>query len=95
VYNHFENISVLSTKTGLLRTLRDYYTLNKEAKEANYTVEDTLPMAYIITSNPLDFEFVQFKKKFAQIERGFVYSEKLPGKQYDQNFWLLKPANMN
>lgn len=65
VYNHFENISVLSTKTGLLHTLREYYCFNREAKDANYSVEDTLPAAYIITSNPTDLEFKAFKKKFS------------------------------
>lgn len=65
LYNHFENISILSTKTGLLRTLRDYYSNHcKEAIEAKYRVQDTLPMAFIITSNPCDQEFNEFKKKF-------------------------------
>jgi len=64
MFNHFENISVLSTKTGLLLTLRDYYSSNKKALEANYKVQDTLPMAYIINSNPETYEFKEFKKKF-------------------------------
>ena len=38
VYNHFENIGVLSTKTGLLKTLRAYYGSNKEALECDYGV---------------------------------------------------------
>ena len=38
LYNHFDNIGVLSTKTGLLKTLRDYYALNKQAVDANYKV---------------------------------------------------------
>ncbi|CDW75515.1 tubulin-tyrosine ligase family protein [Stylonychia lemnae] len=95
MYNHYENISVLSTKAGLLKTLRDYYSLNKQAVDCNYRVHDTLPQAYIITSNPNDYEFFEFKKKFANIEKGYVYNEKLTPKQYDQNFWLLKPTNMN
>lgn len=95
VYNHFECISVLSTKTGLLKTLKEYYMFNKEAKEANYTVEDTLPSAYLINSSTVDAEFSFFKMKFAQIERGFAHNEKMPCKQYTSNFWLLKPANMN
>lgn len=95
VYNHYENISALSTKTGLLKTLRDYYVCNKEAVECGYRVEDTLPMAYMITSNPEDLEFKEFRKKFANIERGYIQNEKLPAKHFEQNFWLLKPANMN
>lgn len=58
IYNHFEHISILSTKTGLLKTLREYYNVNcKEAIEAKYKVQDTLPLAYIITSNAADLEF--------------------------------------
>lgn len=57
VYNHFENISVLSSKTGLIKTLRDFYSTNKDAKFAHYKMEDTLPMAYIITPNPTESEF--------------------------------------
>lgn len=82
VYNHFENISVLSSKTGLLKTLRDFYSTNKEAKLVQYKVEDTLPMAYIITSNPTETEFMIFKKKFNQIERGVLSSTTLPPKHF-------------
>ena len=95
IYNHYENISVLSTKTGLLKSLRDYYSLNKQAIDSNYRVHDTHPQAYIITSNPNDYEFQEFKKKFLNIERGYIQNEKLTPKQYELNFWLLKPANMN
>jgi hypothetical protein len=39
VYNHFEHISILSTKTGLLKTLREYYhVVCKEAIDAKYKV---------------------------------------------------------
>jgi hypothetical protein len=58
IYNHFEHISILSTKTGLLKTLREYYNNTcKEAIDAKYKVQDTLPLAYIITSNAADLEF--------------------------------------
>ena len=77
IYNHFENISVLSSKTGLLKTLRDYYSTNKDAKMIGYKVDDTLPMAFIITSNPTETEFLSFKKKFQQIERGVVTNNTL------------------
>ena len=97
VYNHFENISVLSTKTGLLKTLKEYYILNKQAQECNYSVEDTLPLAYCITPNFSDPEFIQFKKKYTNIERSILnqaqLKSKLPEKQYTNNIWLLKPAN--
>jgi hypothetical protein len=96
VYNHFENISLLSTKTGLLKSLREYYSvLCKEAIDCKYTVNHTLPLAYIITSYTGDLEFNDFKKKFRQIERGVTLSEKMPSKHMQQNYWLLKPSNMN
>lgn len=95
VYNHFENIHIISTKTGLLETLREYYNTCKEAIEAKYKVQDTLPMAYIITSIPGDHEFNEFKKKFKQIDRGYYLNERMGPKHMQQNFWLLKPSNLN
>jgi hypothetical protein len=39
IYNHFENIHIISTKTGLLETLKDYYhNTCREAIEAKYRV---------------------------------------------------------
>jgi hypothetical protein len=52
-------------------------------------------MAYIITSHPADHEYADFKKKFKQIGRGYYTNERLPAKHLQQNFWLLKPSNMN
>lgn len=96
VYNHFENISVLSTKTGLLKSLRDYYSTCKEALDVKYSVHDTLPLAFIITSNPADLEFKEFKKKYKQIERGYTMNDRsMPSKHLALNYWLLKPSNMN
>jgi len=76
--------------------LRDYYTnVCKEAIDCKYSVQDTLPMAYIITSDPRDLEFGEFKKKMKKFDRGLILNEKMPPKHIQQNFWLLKPANMN
>ena len=80
VYNHYENISVISSKTGLLKSLRDYYSLNKAALDQGYNVYDTIPLAYIISSSPSDPEFHQFKKKFNNIERGYVHNERFTPK---------------
>lgn len=36
IYNHFEVLKGLVTKTGLIKTLKHYYYLNKHARVANY-----------------------------------------------------------
>jgi tubulin--tyrosine ligase len=52
-------------------------------------------MAYMITSLPNDPEFLEFKKKFKQIDRGYYHNERMAPKHLQQNFWLLKPSNLN
>lgn len=47
VFNHFEFINCISTKTGLVETLTKYYESNTEAKSIGYTVFDTTPTTFI------------------------------------------------
>lgn len=48
IYNHFEYLKGLCTKSGLIRSLTEYYDLNREARAAKYTVFDTTPTTFLI-----------------------------------------------
>lgn len=48
VYNHFENISCLSTKPGLIRTLSEYYTKTDMFRKAGYNIQHSMAMSFII-----------------------------------------------
>ena len=48
IFNHFESIRWISTKTGLIRTLKKYYDYNKDAIDAKYTVFHTTPTTFLV-----------------------------------------------
>ena len=49
IFNHFECLKGICTKSGLIRSLRCYYDFNKEAKAAHYTTFDTTPTTFLIS----------------------------------------------
>ena len=93
--NHLENMRGLTTKTGLIQSLRRYYDLNKSAIASNYGVFDTTPTTYIIIAGSEDSNYFSFMKRFKQLLRHQNCSEKMPIKHCQQNLWLVKPANLN
>lgn len=48
LFNHFEVINGICTKTNLVRSLRNYYENNEKAKEAQYTLFDSTPTTYVM-----------------------------------------------
>ena len=48
LFNHFEVIRGITTKTNLVKSLKAYYETNEAARQANYSVFDTHPTAYVI-----------------------------------------------
>ena len=50
-YCHFENINVLTTKPGLIKTLKYYYERNDEFKKAGYTIDHSMAMSFVIPAN--------------------------------------------
>ena len=54
IYNHFECLRGICTKSGLIRSLRHYYDLNKEAVAAKYNVFDTTPTTYLVNMTKED-----------------------------------------
>ena len=48
VYNHFEVLKSIGSKSGLIRSLTQYYYTNSMAKLHNYTVFDTTPTTFLV-----------------------------------------------
>lgn len=95
IHNHLENNREITTKTGLIRSLRNFYQNNEMAIKAAYQVHDTIPTSYIITAQVEDEEYRQLVNRFNEIQNGFGTKEKLPAKHCEKNMWLLKPAALN
>ncbi len=51
IFNHFEIIRGLVTKTGLIRSLKTYYKSNNSAKIAGYSVFDSTPTTFLVSGN--------------------------------------------
>ena len=49
IFNHFENLRGMCTKSGLVKSLKDYYKSNREAISANYSAFDTTPTSFLIS----------------------------------------------
>ena len=95
IHNHLENNREITTKTGLIRSLRNFYSSNESAIKAAYQVHDTIPTSFIITAQVEDEEYRQLVNRFNEIQNGFSVKEKLPAKHCEKNMWLLKPAALN
>ena len=97
VTNHLENNREITTKTGLIRSLKSYYKDHNGAIENGYQVFDTTPTTFIVSSNLDTYEYHLFCKRYADLKKSFgdSYKEKCPSKHCKQNMWMVKPANEN
>jgi len=95
VFNHFENIRNICTKTGLVRTLKKYYQSTLEARQAHYDVFDSTPTSFLITPGVEDREYTNFVARYRDIVKQKFNKEAVPAKHCETNMWLVKPANMN
>ena len=97
VINHLEGHRELTTKTGLIRTLKYYYKDNTNFIEANYQVFDTTPTSFVVSSKLETYEYHQFIKRFEDLHKGegTTIKERVPQKHCLRNMWLIKPANEN
>ena len=95
IFNHFEILRGLVTKTGLIRSLKAFYKQNDSAVSAGYTVFDSTPTTFLVSSNPDDHEIVQFMYRFKELVNGGSKKERIPYKHCVDNIWLVKPAAMN
>ena len=93
--NHFESTRGITTKTGLIRTLQNYYANHEAAKEAGYTVFDTTPTTFIISKVSDEDQINLLMHRYKEIARGGSQRERVPVKHCQQNMWLVKPASLN
>ena len=105
VYNHFEVLKGLTTKSGLIRSLKQYYFNNELASKiasiviflgaAGYSVFDSTPTTFLIASGVEDAECQEMISRYKDIQRGYAPKERIPIKHCVNNIWLVKPSNAN
>jgi hypothetical protein len=74
----------------------DYHPLNLLV-ESGYSVFDTTPTSFVVTSQLDTYEFHQFVARYMELQKadGNSLKERTPQKHCKENYWLVKPANMN
>lgn len=80
VFNHFEVLKGICTKSGLIRSLRSYYENSKEARAAGYTVFDTTPTTFLICVGKEEGGINPFINRFKEIAKGYSRRERTPMK---------------
>lgn len=94
-FNHYEQINGICAKTDLIKTLQRYYENLEEAVAANYTVFDSTPTSFIVSSEKGDKGYLHYERRYKEIQRGGSKNERVPVKHCTKNMWLLKPASLN
>jgi hypothetical protein len=95
IFNHFENLAGVCTKTGLVRSLFRYYETNTSAKTEGYGAFDSTPTSFVISDKKDDKEMVAFMQRYRELSRGGSQNERMPHKHCARNIWLVKPADEN
>ena len=95
IHNHLENNREITTKTGLIRSLRLFYTSHDPAVQCLYQVHDTIATSFIITAQYEDTEYQLFMNRFMEIANMHSVKERTPAKHCAKNMWLIKPAALN
>lgn len=60
IVNHLEGHREITTKTGLIRSLKYYYKDNVNFIENNYQVFDSMPTSFVVSSKLETYEYQQF-----------------------------------
>jgi hypothetical protein len=105
IYNHFEVLKGLVTKSGLIRSLKSYYYNNELASkfltikilgQAGYSIFDSTPTTFLLSSGSSDdSDWNDFQSRYKDIQRGYAPKERIPIKHCVNNIWLVKPSNAN
>lgn len=61
----------------------------------NVTVAEVLPTCFILTIGVEDVEYANFISRFNELDKKNFVRERVPAKHCQDNWWLIKPANMN
>lgn len=95
MFNHLEVNRGICQKTGLIRSLSNYYERNEQARLAGYSVFDSTPTTFVVARNYDDMGIRDFLHRFREISKGNFRTERVPPKHCEQNMWLVKPAYLN
>lgn len=95
VYNHFEQLRQIATKSGLVKSLKQYYYTNQHARNQAYAEFDTMPTTFIVRSRVADERMAELQIRFRQLRAGNYSKERVPAKHCQKNMWLVKPTNAN
>ncbi len=80
VFNHFEILNLICTKTRLIKSLRNYYDGLDPVKRENYSIFDSTPTTFIISRASDDRDVHLFLQRFRENARGGSHRERLPFK---------------
>lgn len=61
----------------------------------NLTSSEVLPTCFILSVGVEDTEYANFTTRFNELEKKNYMRERIPSKHCKDNWWLIKPANMN
>ena len=86
----------ITTKTNLIKSLKNYYEHNEQAKLAHYTLFDTTPTTFVIARATDDREISSFMARYRELLNGKgSKTERVPNKHCTENLWIVKPAALN
>jgi hypothetical protein len=63
--------------------------------DCGYSVFDSTPTTYVISSSMDSVEYLQMKNRFSEIANSNYTHERTPEKHCKNNIWIVKPANLN
>ena len=88
--NHLSNHECMTTKTGLCRSLREYYT------NTGLNLFHVVPETFLVASTfSDDVGWSNFYQRFKQLAKANYNDLNMPIKQCTQNMWIVKPPNSN
>lgn len=62
VVNHLEGHREITTKPGLIKSLKFYYKISVNFVENNYSVFDSIPVSYVVSSKLENSDYFQFAR---------------------------------
>jgi len=95
IHNHLDNNREITTKPGLIRSLRAYYQSLDAAVHCNYHAYDSMATSFIITAACEDLEYHSMVSRYQELQGGGNTKERMPAKHCKENIWLIKPAALN
>jgi len=93
--NHIDALKNITSKTGLIRSLRIYYQQHQLANIVKYNVFDSIATSYIIEIGNEGDEYWSFIQRYKELSQNIHSRESMPAKHCKHNLWLIKPANLN